>query len=161
MLRLIVILMNSVAVSVSASVLPVQLLSVLTLLLPMNPFLPLTYLFISHNLAVIRYMSDYVAVMHLGRIVESGTREAIFNNPCHPYTKLLMASILDPYADRTRSIDMKVKETIYHRAGCRFCGRCAEAEGACQNEKEPELIRLTDDHFVACHKFSALQEYKR
>ena len=127
---------------------------ILNLLKDLQEELRLTYLFISHNLAVIRYMSDYVAVMHLGRIVESGTREAIFNYPCHPYTKLLMASVLDPYMTKVKSGDLKVKERegIFHREVCRFYPRCSEADEVCRNEEEPELAQLTDDHSVACHR---------
>ena len=126
---------------------------ILNLLKDLQEELHLTYLFISHNLAVIRYMSDYVAVMHLGRIVELGTREAVFNYPCHPYTKLLMASVLDPYMTKVTSSDLKtgIREEISRRDVCRFYARCSEAGEVCRHEKEPELAPLTGDHSVACH----------
>ena len=129
---------------------------ILNLLKDLQKELRLTYLFISHNLAVIRYMSDHVAVMHLGRIVESGTSEAIFNNPRHPYTKLLMASVLDPHIARAADSGLAVKEreAPSDRDACRFYSRCAEAEEICRKEKEPELIQITDDHSVACHRLN-------
>lgn len=125
---------------------------ILNLLKDLQEELRLTYLFISHNLAVIRYMSDYVAVMHLGRIVEAGTREAIFNDPRHPYTKLLMASVLDPYVTKAKSGRVKGREEISRRDACRFYWRCSEADEGCKNAAEPELVQLGDGHSVACHR---------
>jgi oligopeptide/dipeptide ABC transporter ATP-binding protein len=136
---------------------------ILNLLKDLQKELRLTYFFISHNLAVIRYVSDHVAVMHLGRIVESGTREAIFNHPLHPYTKLLMASVLDPHMIRAadRELVIKKRKDVSRRDACRFYGRCSEADEICRNEKEPELMPLTDDHSAACHRLNIQQEKKQ
>jgi peptide/nickel transport system ATP-binding protein len=131
---------------------------VLNLLSDLKQSLSLTYLFISHDLNVVEYMSDRVMVMYLGRVVETGPVESIYRHPRHPYTRALFASkpTLDP--DR-RTHDMPLTgdppNPINPPSGCRFRTRCAFAQAICA-EKPPALAEpLSGDadptHLVACH----------
>jgi peptide/nickel transport system ATP-binding protein len=115
----------------------------------------LTYIFITHDLGVVRYMSDYIAVMYLGKIVEYGKAEEVFENPLHPYTRILFSSIPipDPKIARSRSKIIPKGEPpspINPPQGCRFHPRCPYMREKCK-EIEPELIEITRDHYVACH----------
>ncbi len=114
----------------------------------------LTYLFISHDLGVVRYMSDYIAVMYLGKIVEIGPAEEVFEKPLHPYTKMLLASIPIPDPELARRKErMKVigepPSPINPPPGCRFHPRCPYAMSKCKVE-EPPLIEAEKGHWVAC-----------
>jgi peptide/nickel transport system ATP-binding protein len=113
----------------------------------------LTYLFISHNLDVVRYISDRVGVMYLGQIVEMGPRDAIFENALHPYTQgiLIAAPKPDPNARREVALLGEVPSAVSPPPGCRFHPRCPRAREICKKEK-PELIEMERDHFVACFK---------
>ena len=119
----------------------------------------LTYLFIAHDLAVVRYQSDRIAVMYLGRIIEVSTRDEVFANPLHPYTELLLASspVPDPRARRRRThLKGEVPDPGHRPTGCGFHPRCPYAQDICRTEV-PELLDTTSDgisHSVACH-FSA------
>ncbi len=113
----------------------------------------ITYLFISHNLAVIRAMSDRVAVMYLGKIVEQATTDEIFEYPIHPYTQALLSAIPipDPTKRRNRIIlSGDVPSPSNPPPGCRFHTRCRFATNKCKVE-EPGLKEVRKDHFVACH----------
>ncbi|MEZ5657013.1 MAG: ABC transporter ATP-binding protein [Burkholderiaceae bacterium] len=116
----------------------------------------LTYLFISHDLGVVRYMCDRVAVMYLGRIVEIASRERLFGGPRHPYTLALWSAApsFDPRkrgrADRIR-LQGDPPSPIDIAPGCRFAGRCPFAEDRCRRE-EPELRAIGAGHQVACHR---------
>ncbi|MEM1570197.1 MAG: ABC transporter ATP-binding protein [Candidatus Bathyarchaeia archaeon] len=116
--------------------------------------LELTYLFITHDLAVSKYISDKVAIMYLGGIVELGSKKEIFSNPSHPYTIALLSAVPvpDPSVKRKR-IDLKgeVPSPINPPSGCRFHTRCPFKEKMCEIEK-PYFIKISEDHFVACHK---------
>jgi oligopeptide/dipeptide ABC transporter ATP-binding protein len=113
----------------------------------------LTYLFISHNLDVVRYISDRVGVMYLGQIVEMGNRDAIFENALHPYTQgiLLAAPQPDPDARREVALMGEVPSAVNPPPGCRFHPRCPRARERCKEEK-PELVEMEKEHFVACFK---------
>jgi peptide/nickel transport system ATP-binding protein len=115
--------------------------------------LDLTYVFISHNLDVVRYISDRVGVMYLGQIVEMGSRKAIFENALHPYTQgiLLAAPHPDPDARREVALMGEVPSAVNPPPGCRFHPRCPKSRGKC-SEEEPELIEMEKNHFVACFK---------
>jgi oligopeptide/dipeptide ABC transporter ATP-binding protein len=126
---------------------------ILNLLRDLQSELGLTYLFISHNLSVVRAMSDEVAVMYLGEIVERGPAEAVFEHALHPYTRLLFASMprLDPLNRRPRyHLQGDVPRADAPPPGCRFHPRCPRAEGVCSVE-HPELRLLGPDHAAACH----------
>ena len=124
---------------------------ILNLMRDLQQRLGLTYLFISHNLAVVRHMSDRLAVMYLGRIVETGPAEAIFAAPLHPYTRMLLAAIPDPLtADRRRApVGGEVPSPIDPPPGCPFHPRCPLARERCGVEK-PAYTRV-DGVLVACH----------
>ncbi len=114
----------------------------------------LTYLFISHNLSVVKHMCDKIVVMYLGRAVEIGTAQQIFENPLHPYTKALISAI--PIAGRTERSDRIVlsgdlPSPTEEIIGCPFLNRCFECEQKCDNF-EFNLIEVEEGHFVSCVK---------
>lgn len=127
---------------------------IINLFLKLKKDYKLTYLFISHDLRVVRYISDRVAVMYLGKIVEIATSNELYNNPLHPYTQLLLSSVpnLDPSSKIKRQvIKGDPPSPVAIPRGCRFHTRCPIAEDICMNS-EPELRRINDNHSVACHK---------
>ena len=115
----------------------------------------LTYLFISHNLGVVRYMSRRIGVMYLGHIVEMGATEELFRRPQHPYTRVLLSALpsLDPDAPSTRQVlTGEVPTPINPPPGCPFAPRCPDAQEVCTREKPVLLSRGTDQsHVCACH----------
>ena len=125
---------------------------VLNLLLDLKDEFGLTYVFISHDLNVVRYISDRVMVMYLGQVVEIGDSEKMFNNPLHPYTKALLSSVpsLDP-DERTETPPLTgdPPNPINPPSGCRFHTRCVHAQQVCK-EKMPNLERQPDGQTVAC-----------
>ena len=128
---------------------------VITLLEKLKEELNLTYLFIAHDLAVVRYISDRVAVMYLGKIMEITHSNELYNNPLHPYTQALLSAvpIPDPIVDRQRKriiLSGDVPSPVNPPAGCHFNPRCRLAKDICK-EQEPELIDIGGEHWVACH----------
>jgi oligopeptide/dipeptide ABC transporter ATP-binding protein len=126
---------------------------VLNLLKSLQGEFKLTYLFITHDLSVIRYISDRVAVMYLGKIVESASTEEVFNNPKHPYTEALISAIPVPDPDyKTRRILLQgdVPSPANPPAGCYFHPRCRYVKEVCKREA-PAYLDLGGGHFVACH----------
>ncbi|MGH9769756.1 MAG: ABC transporter ATP-binding protein [Blastocatellia bacterium] len=113
----------------------------------------LTYLFISHGLAVVKHISTRVGVMYLGKLVELAPAEEIYANPMHPYTQALLAAIPVPDPDVKREAPQRlggdVPNPIAPPAGCRFHTRCPHAVERCRS-KEPELVEISPGHFVAC-----------
>jgi len=115
----------------------------------------LTLLFIAHDLGVIRHMCDRVAVMYLGKIVETASKEELFDNPKHPYTEALLSAIptSNPEARKKRTILMgDVPSPINPPPGCRFHPRCPKCMPQC-SKVEPELIEVEKGHFAACHLY--------
>lgn len=113
----------------------------------------LTYLFISHNIGVIRHISDRVAVMYLGKVVEMAEKRALFKSPIHPYTRALLAAVpsLDPKRKREEVIlEGDVPSPIHPPSGCRFHTRCRYALPRCF-EEEPFFHQIEDGRWVACH----------
>ena len=126
---------------------------ILNMLNRLQKELALTYVFISHNLDVVRYISDRVGVMYLGEVVEMGPREAIFENALHPYTQgiLLAAPKPDPDARKEVALMGEVPSAVNPPPGCRFHPRCPRSRERC-SEEVPELIEMEKNHFVACFK---------
>jgi oligopeptide/dipeptide ABC transporter ATP-binding protein len=129
---------------------------VINLLEDLQDRLDLAYLFIAHDLSVVRHLSDRVAVMYLGKVVEFGTKHEIFENPTHPYTQALLSAvpITDPRDRATKDrvmLEGDVPSPSDPPSGCRFRTRCWKAEDICATE-EPELIdRFGHGHPSACH----------
>jgi oligopeptide transport system ATP-binding protein len=117
----------------------------------------LTYLFISHNLAVVRHIADRVAVMYLGKIVELTDKHSLYSNPKHPYTQALLSSIPIPKPEQKRqriTLTGDVPSPLNPPSGCRFHTRCPYVEARCR-EAEPPLIDVGRGHHVACHLVKA------
>jgi len=128
---------------------------VIKLLTRLKEELNLTYLFIAHDLSVVRYISDRVAVMYLGKIMEITDSAALYANPLHPYTQALLSAvpIPDPEIDRHRIrilLPGDVPSPLLPPTGCRFHTRCRLAIPKCK-EQEPQLRDLGNEHWVACH----------
>lgn len=136
---------------------------VLNLLKKLQREYNLTYLFISHDLGVVRHISDRIIVMYLGKIVEIGDKHSIFENPQHPYTKALLSSIPVPDPEKQRErIILKgdIPSPIHPPSGCRFHTRCPFATELCQTT-EPELVHknnMKTGHAAACHYIGKLNE---
>lgn len=126
---------------------------ILNLLRRIQDELGLSYLFISHNINVVRYMADRVAVMYAGKIVELGNVADVLERPLHPYTSALIASVPVPSSkpvSRTDSISGETPSPVDVPSGCRFHPRCRYAKEVC-GTKEPELRQLEGGHWTACH----------
>ncbi|MEM1434862.1 MAG: ABC transporter ATP-binding protein [Pseudomonadota bacterium] len=130
---------------------------VVNLLDELKDSMGLTLLFIAHDLSMVRYVSDRMAVMYLGSLVEVGPADAVFFEPQHPYTKLLVGSNPepDPVAERARAstlISGEIPSPVNVGAGCRFVNRCPQAMDRCRTET-PHLIATDSNRQVACHLF--------
>ena len=132
---------------------------ILNLLLDLQQRLALTYLFVAHNLSVVRHICDRVAVMYVGKLVEMSTTEELYRTPKHPYTAALMAAV--PVADpRLKTVSVELKGEVPSPAnpppGCYFHPRCEYAVDACQ-VLVPAFREITPGHFVACHRADELK----
>ena len=126
---------------------------ILNLLCKLQDELDLTFLFISHDLAVIQHVCDEIAVMYLGAIVEKADRVDLFANPRHPYTRALLSAVLPGSEGRKGQrihLEGDIPNPIDRPSGCRFRTRCRHAQAICA-EKEPELTEKASGHWEACH----------
>ena len=126
------------------------------LMMKIQEELGLTYIFIGHDLSVVRYISNQVAVMYLGKIMELTGSEELYEHPLHPYTQALIsaAPIPNPTVDRARErilLEGDLPSPINPPRGCNFCTRCKYADERCRTE-EPAFVDVGGGHFVACHK---------
>ena len=129
---------------------------IVSLMMKVQQELGLTYIFIGHDLSVVRHISNQVAVMYLGKIMELTDSDELYNRPMHPYTQALIsaAPIPNPTADRARErilLDGEVPSPINPPKGCNFCTRCRFADERCRQE-EPEMVDVGNNHLVACHR---------
>ncbi|HHB83694.1 MAG TPA: ATP-binding cassette domain-containing protein, partial [Devosia sp.] len=133
---------------------------VLNLLKEIQQEMGLTFLFISHDLSVVAHVCDHVAVMYLGRLVETAPTRQLFSAPKHPYTKALLSAIpsLDP-DDRgnVEKLEGEIPSPTNPPPGCKFQTRCRFAIDICRSQ-EPKLDHMGDDHNVACHRWKELME---
>jgi peptide/nickel transport system ATP-binding protein len=127
-------------------------IGILNLLLELREKFDISFLFITHDLAIARYICDRIAVMYLGKIVELGKTEDLINNPMHPYSIALIGSVPRLYSNKPEGIEIKgeVPTAINPPSGCRFHPRCPYAYDKCDAE-EPQLNEINKDRFVACH----------
>jgi oligopeptide/dipeptide ABC transporter ATP-binding protein len=116
----------------------------------------LTYMFITHDLSVVKHISDEIIVMYLGQCVERATSDGLFEKPMHPYTKALLAAIPEPdIAMRNKPIQVirgEVTSPVNPPEGCRFASRCEHATERCHRET-PELVEREKGHWIACHLY--------
>ena len=130
---------------------------IVNLLIKLQREMGLTYLFISHDLSLVKHISDRVGVMYLGSMAELASNDALYDNPLHPYTKALISAIpvADPSAEETRNrikLEGEVPSPINPQPGCKFVKRCAYAKDICHKET-PVLKEVEKNHFVACHLY--------
>ena len=135
---------------------------VINLLEELQEQLGLTYLFIAHDLAVVRHISDRVAVMYVGKMMEVADRQSLYERPLHPYTQALLSAIPvpDPIQERKRTrviLRGDVPSPVNPPSGCRFNPRCRYAEANCATE-EPALIPVDGLHQVACHYWKEIED---
>jgi len=128
---------------------------VINVLMELQQRLKLSYLFVAHDLAVVRHISHRVAVMYLGRIVEIAARDTLFREPLHPYTQALLSAVpvADPVAESRRQRQVvrgEVPSVMRPPSGCRFHPRCPQAMEVCRHE-DPPLVELSAGRSVACH----------
>ena len=113
----------------------------------------LTYMFVTHNLSVVKHISDEIAVMYLGQCVERCSSDELFENPLHPYTKALLSAIPEPTLEsrgkKQEIIRGEVTSPINPKPGCRFAARCPYAKAECR-ERALEFKEVSPGHFVAC-----------
>lgn len=128
---------------------------VVNLLIDLQKEMGLTYLFIAHDLSMVRHISDRVGVMYLGTLVELGGSNDLYESPLHPYTQALLSAIpiADPIVGKSKvqiPLEGEVTSPINPKPGCRFAPRCKYAKKIC-SEELPKLREIEKDHFVACH----------
>lgn len=126
---------------------------ILNLMADLQKEMGLTYLFISHDLSVVKHVSDRIAVMYLGKIVELSDYKSIFKSPQHPYTQALLSAIPIPKVDVKQEriiLEGDVPSPINPPEGCRFYGRCRYRQDICK-QKTPELKNIGNETYVACH----------
>jgi len=132
---------------------------ILNLLLELQQKLGLTYLFVAHDLSVVKHLSDRVAVMYVGRLVEMTDRERLFNSPRHPYTEALLSSVPEPDPRRRSQrivLEGEVANPAAPPSGCYFHPRCRYAQDVCRTDT-PVWEEVAEGHWVACHRGKELE----
>lgn len=135
---------------------------ILNLMMELQDKMGLTYIFISHDLSVIKHISDDIGVMYLGQMIEKTTKKAIFSRPLHPYTVALLSAIPSTNVrEKKKKIILKgeISSPINPKPGCRFAPRCPFAKDACY-KVSPALNEVEKGHFVACHRSQEMMEGK-
>ena len=127
---------------------------ILNLLMDLQDELNLSYMFVTHDLSVVKHISDQIMVMYLGTCIEFASSDELFQKPLHPYTKALLAAIPEPDLESRKKgfqlIRGEVSSPIDPKPGCRFAGHCEHCMAQCL-EKTPEYVETEPGHFVACH----------
>ena len=128
---------------------------ILNLLKQLQREMGLTYVFITHDLSVVKYFSDDIAVMYLGQCVERAEADELFAHPTHPYTQALLSAIPIPVVGKDRPPRKLIRGEITSPVNlpdqCRFLKRCDACQECCQTGKNPQLVEISPQHFVACH----------
>lgn len=127
---------------------------ILNIMQDLQEQLGLTYLFITHNLSVVKHLSDRIIVMYLGQIVEEATPDELFSNPCHPYTQALLSAIPVPDVNvKTDQIILRgeISSPINVKPGCRFAKRCVYATEECM-KADPPMEEVSEGHYCACYR---------
>ncbi len=135
---------------------------ILNLMMELQKKLKLTYIFISHDLSVVRHISDHVGVMYLGKLVELAPKKEIFNRPLHPYTNALLAAIPSINLEQEKKkliLQGEISSPINPPPGCRFAVRCPFATDCC-TASDPEFVEVFPGHFVACPRCIEVQGKK-
>ena len=133
---------------------------ILNLMMDLQENLNLTYIFISHDLSVVKHISDNVGVMYLGKLVELSPKKEIFENPAHPYTKALLSAIpsINVEAEKEKIIlEGEISSPINPKPGCRFFARCPHVNEACITT-EPQLTEISAGHYVACLRLDEVRD---
>ena len=127
---------------------------IITLLQNLKEKLNLTILFISHDLGVVKYLSDRIAVMYLGDIVELSETQELFKNPKHPYTKALISAVPSIHEKTVKEIKLEgdLPSPKNPPEACKFHTRCKDVMSVC-SQKEPEFTKISDSHCVKCHLY--------
>ncbi|MEG0773239.1 dipeptide ABC transporter ATP-binding protein [Clostridium sp.] len=131
---------------------------IINLMMELQERLGLTYIFISHDLSVVKHISDNVGVMYLGQLIEKGSKKHIFKKPLHPYTIALLSAIPSMnIKNKKEKIILKgeISSPINPKPGCRFAARCPFVQEQCKI-KDPELLQVEEDHFVACYRYKEI-----
>jgi len=134
-------------------------ISIMELMTELADRLGVSYLYITHDLAVARYMCDRIAVMYLGKMVEIGPTEEILANPRHPYTKALLSAVPIPDPSVKRSpVEIKggISKAINPAPECRFIERCPFAADVCRENPHPEMFEVGDEHYAACYRINEI-----
>lgn len=130
---------------------------ILNLMLDLQEKFKLTYIFITHDLSVVKHISDRVMVMYLGKTVELAGTQELFNNPVHPYTKALLSAVPSTDIDEQQEREIlhgEIASPINPMPGCRFAPRCKYATSKCRTD-DPHLVELKPGHFVSCHNINS------
>lgn len=131
---------------------------ILNLMQDLQRQLGLTYMFITHDLSVVKHISDEIGVMYLGKLIEKAPKKNLFQNPLHPYTKALLSAIPTPSVDEKKEriiLEGEITSPVNPKPGCRFASRCRFANDKCRSENV-EFKEVKNDHFVACHRIDEI-----